>query len=145
MGSVRERVDKDGKTRYIALYRDLRGRQRSAGTFPTMRQADKAWQRAEALVESGKLGDPRRGRQSFAHYVHQTWLPAHQIDAGFGEALPAMIRILGPRTRMPSRLRGGGVERATRSSLRAEVAFDGAAAREPRRAPPRSSGPRAVG
>ena len=91
MGSIRERVDKDGKTRYVARYRDLRGRQRSAGTFPTMRQADKAWQRAEARVESGKLGDLRRGRQTFAHYVHETWLPGHQIEASTRERYTYMI------------------------------------------------------
>jgi len=50
MGSTRARVGQDGSTRYVALYRDLRGRQRSAGTFTTEKQADKAWQRAEALV-----------------------------------------------------------------------------------------------
>ena len=92
MGSVRERVDKDGKTRFVALYRDLRGRQRSAGTFPTAKQADKAWQRAEALVESGKLGDLRRGRQTFAHYVLETWLPAHQIEGSTRERYTYMIR-----------------------------------------------------
>ncbi len=91
MGSVRERVDKDGKTRFVALYRDLRGRQRSAGTFPTAKQADKAWQRAEALVESGKLGDLRRGRQTFANYVLQTWLPGHQIEASTRERYTYMI------------------------------------------------------
>jgi integrase len=91
MGSVRERVDKDGKSRFVALYRDQRGRQRSAGTFPTQRQADRAWQRAEALVESGKLGDLRRGRQTFAHYVHQTWLPRHQIEASTRERYTYMI------------------------------------------------------
>jgi len=47
--------------------------------LPTERQADRARQRAEALVESGKLGDLRRGRQSFRHYVETTWLPAQQI------------------------------------------------------------------
>ncbi len=91
MGSTRERVDKDGKTRFVALYRDLRGRQRSAGTFPTSELADKAWQRAESFVESGKLGDLRRGRQTFAHYVLQTWLPAHEIEASTRERYTYMI------------------------------------------------------
>ncbi len=91
MGSTRARVGQDGSIRYLALYRDLRGRQRSAGTFPTERQADKAWQRAEALVESGRLGDLRRGRQSFKHYVEQTWLPAHQIETSTRERYTYMI------------------------------------------------------
>lgn len=91
MGSTRARIDKDGKTRFVALYRDLRGRQRSAGTFPTEKQADKAWQRTEALVESGKLGDLRRGRQTFQHYVLETWLPAHQIELSTRERYTYMI------------------------------------------------------
>lgn len=91
MGSTRARAGQDGKTRYVALYRDLRGRQRSAGTFSSERQADKAWQRAEALVESGKIGDLRRGRQTFRHYVETTWLPAHQIEASTRERYTYMI------------------------------------------------------
>ena len=91
MGSTRARVDKDGKARYVALYRDLRGRQRSAGTFASEKQADKAWQRAEALVESGRLGDLRRGRQTFKHYVEITWLPAHQIETSTRERYTYMI------------------------------------------------------
>jgi integrase len=90
VGSTRARVGQDGSTRYVALYRDLRGRQRSAGTFPTAKQADKAWQRAEALVESGRLGDLRRGRQTFRTYV-ETWLPAHQIEASTRERYTYMI------------------------------------------------------
>jgi len=81
MGSTRTRVGQDGTTRYVALYRDLRGRQRSAGTHSSRRRADKAWQRAEALVESGRLGDLRRGRQTFRQYVVETWLPLHQVEA----------------------------------------------------------------
>jgi Phage integrase, N-terminal SAM-like domain len=91
MGSTRARVGQDGSTRYVALYRDLRGRQRSAGTFTTEKQADKAWQRAEALVESGRLGDLRRGRQTFRHYVETVWLPAHQIEASTRERYTYMI------------------------------------------------------
>lgn len=34
MGFARKREDQDGRTRYTAVYRDLRGRIRSAGTFP---------------------------------------------------------------------------------------------------------------
>ena len=41
MGLTRERTGSDGSVRYTALYRDLKGRQRSAGTFTTQRQADR--------------------------------------------------------------------------------------------------------
>lgn len=32
------------------------------------------------MVESGRLGDLRRGRQTFRDYVENTWLPAHQVE-----------------------------------------------------------------
>ena len=81
MGFARERVGADGRVRYTAVYRDLKGRQRSAGTFSQRREADRAWQRAEAKVAQGYLGDPGRGRQTFRAYVENTWLPNHQIEA----------------------------------------------------------------
>ncbi len=81
MGFARERVGADGRARYTAVYRDLKGRQRSAGTFSQRREADRAWQRAEAKVAQGYLGDPGRGRQTFRAYVENTWLPNHQVEA----------------------------------------------------------------
>jgi integrase len=81
MGFIRERIAAGGRVRYAAVYRDLRGRQRSAGTFASRRQADRAWQRAEAKVAQGYLGDPGRGRQAFRSYVENTWLPNHEIEA----------------------------------------------------------------
>ncbi len=81
MGFARERPGVDGTVRYAAIYRGLKGRQRSAGTFATERQADKAWQRAEAVIGLGRVGDPRRGRQTFQRYVEDTWLPNHEIEA----------------------------------------------------------------
>jgi Phage integrase, N-terminal SAM-like domain len=81
VGFTRERVGKDGKPRYVALYRDLKGRQRSAGTYPSRRQADRAWQRAEARLELGRVGDPAKSRQTFRQYVEETWLPNHEVEA----------------------------------------------------------------
>jgi integrase len=81
VGSTRERIGSDGRVRYTALFRDLKGRQRSAGTFTTQRQADRAWQRAESRVAQGQLGEPGRGRQTFRDYVEKTWLPNHEIEA----------------------------------------------------------------
>ena len=81
MGFSRERPGQDGQPRYAALYRDLKGRQRSAGTFAAERQADKAWQRAEASIGLGRIADPRRGRQTFQRYVEDTWLPNHEMEA----------------------------------------------------------------
>ena len=39
-----------------------------------------AWQRAEARIAEGDLGDPRRGRQTFRSYVEEKWLPHHVIE-----------------------------------------------------------------
>ena len=80
MGWVETRTAQDGKPRYIAKYRDLRGRKQSAGTFTSKREANKAWQKEEAKVAEGHLGDPRRGRQSFRRYVEEKWLPHHVME-----------------------------------------------------------------
>lgn len=31
-------------------------------------------------MASGRLGDPRRGKQTFRHYVETVWLPNHEIE-----------------------------------------------------------------
>ncbi|MBA9002160.1 tyrosine-type recombinase/integrase [Thermomonospora cellulosilytica] len=53
----------------------------SAGTFATRKEADTAWQRAEAKIAEGRSGDPRRGRQTFETYVKERWLPHHVLEA----------------------------------------------------------------
>ncbi|WP_433531346.1 tyrosine-type recombinase/integrase [Micromonospora sp. CA-263727] len=80
MGFSYPRKDGKGRTRYIALYRDIRGDQRSAGTYGSEKQANKAWQAAEVKVAEGRAGDPRRGRQTFERYVRETWLPNHVME-----------------------------------------------------------------
>lgn len=80
MGLSRQRRTTDGKIRYVALYRDIRGKQRSAGTFSNKKEADRAWQRAETKVAEGRAGDPRRGRQTFERYVREEWLPNHVME-----------------------------------------------------------------
>jgi hypothetical protein len=92
VGSTRERVGSSGSVRYTALYRDLKGRQRSAGTFTTERQADRAWQRAESRVAQGQLREPGRGRQTFRDYVEQTWLPNHEIEATTRQSYTYVLR-----------------------------------------------------
>ncbi len=77
MGFARKRVGKDGKPRYTAAYRDLRGSIRSAGTFASERAANQAWQRAEVELRQGRIGDPARGRQTLRKYVEDRWLPNH--------------------------------------------------------------------
>lgn len=81
MGYVRTRYKDDGTVRYTAYYRDLKGRQRSAGTFGAKRQATRAWKQAESQIAEGRAGDPARGRMTFRRYVHEVWLPNHHVEA----------------------------------------------------------------
>ena len=80
MGFSRKRVGKEGRPKYTAYYLDPRRRQRSAGTFPTRREADRAWQQAEADAAQGRLTVPRRGQVTFASYVNETWFPHHVLE-----------------------------------------------------------------
>ncbi|WP_213452925.1 tyrosine-type recombinase/integrase [Rhizomonospora bruguierae] len=80
MGWLKERVTRDGKVRYTAVYLDIRGKEQSAGTFSNKKEANKSWQAAEAKVAEGRAGDPRRGRQTFERYVRETWLPNHVME-----------------------------------------------------------------
>ena len=80
MGFAKKRVGKDGRARYTAVYLDLRGSERSAGTFANEKAADRAWQQAEVELRQGRLGDPARGRQTFRNYVEEQWLPNHVLE-----------------------------------------------------------------
>jgi Phage integrase, N-terminal SAM-like domain len=80
MGFAKKRVGKGGKPRYTAVYVDLRGSERSAGTFASERAADRAWQKAEVELRQGRIGDPARGRQTFEKYVEERWLPNHVLE-----------------------------------------------------------------
>jgi integrase len=80
MGFSRRRRGKDGRPRYTAYYRDLRGHEVSAGTFSRKADADAAWQAAEVNVRAGLRHDPGWGRQTFQHYVEAVWLPNHRME-----------------------------------------------------------------
>ena len=69
MGWVDCRTTKDGKPRFTAMFRDIKGEPRSAGTYSTEKRAIRAWQEAEAKIALGRIGDPRRARQRFRRYV----------------------------------------------------------------------------
>jgi integrase len=79
MGYAKKRTGRDGKPRYTAVYLDLRGSERSAGTFSSERAANQAWQKAEVEQRQGRAGDPARGRQTLRKYVER-WLPSHVIE-----------------------------------------------------------------
>src|SRR5579884_1080129 len=72
--------NRKGKPRYTGMFKDIRGRWRSAGTYSTERQALLEAQRAELAVEAGRIGDPQRGKQPFAEYVETCWLPNHVME-----------------------------------------------------------------
>ncbi len=80
MPSVRPRVTADGRRRYVALYRDPTGKQRSAGTYATERLAERASHRAESKVETGSWIRPSAGRITFRDYVEDIWLPSRQVE-----------------------------------------------------------------
>ena len=92
MGFSRKRTGRDGKPRYTAYYLDIRGQERSAGTFSSKKDANDAWKMAEADVRGGKPGDPSRGRQTFEAYVSRTWLPHHQLEPGVRSNYAGHIR-----------------------------------------------------
>jgi len=81
VGYAYKRSGKNGKTRYTAIYVDIHGKRRSAGTCSSKKEADKKWQRAEARVAEGRGGDPARGRQTFRRYVEEEWLANHVMEA----------------------------------------------------------------
>jgi integrase len=91
MGYSKKRTGKDGRARYTACYLDMCGSLHSAGTFASKKEADKAWQREEAKIAEGRLGDPRRGRQTFERCVRDVWLPNHVIEASTREGYSYQI------------------------------------------------------
>ena len=92
MGFTRERIGTDGNG---ALHGDVPGPEGAAAVGRDLhqrREADRAWQRAEARVAQGYLGDPGRGRQTFRDYVEKTWLPNHEIEASTRQSYTYILR-----------------------------------------------------
>ena len=75
MGYVRCRQNKLRKHRYTAVFWDVRGIERSAGTFGRRVLAERAWKSAEASVADGRYLDLDQGRKRFAEYALGSWLP----------------------------------------------------------------------
>jgi integrase len=78
MRFARKRAGQDGRPRYTAYYLDIRGQERSAGTFSTKKDANDAWKLAEAAVRAGKQSDPR--------------LPYHLLEPGVRSDYAGQIR-----------------------------------------------------
>jgi integrase len=80
VGQTNKRVGKDGKVRYTAVYTDVRGKRRSAGTYDSKKVADKEWQKAEARASEGRPAPVRRGAIRFKPYVEEQWFPNHRLE-----------------------------------------------------------------
>ena len=80
MSWVITRKEADGTRRYMAAYRDPVGRTRSAGSFVSKRDADRAGRRAEARVEDGSWIDRSAGRITFRDYVEKVWWPSRHLE-----------------------------------------------------------------
>lgn len=80
MGWLKKRTHANGRTAYTAMYRDIRGVERSAGTFSTKKKANKAWQKAEARASEGRATPVIRGSIRFEPYVRDMWFPNHRLE-----------------------------------------------------------------
>ena len=67
-------------TKFKASYRDPSGAERSAGTYPSRRAAERAGQREEQRVREGRWHDYSLGATTFREYVESTWLPSKHIE-----------------------------------------------------------------
>ncbi len=79
MSSIRKRNRSDG-IHYTALYRDATDRQRSAGTFNSRREAERAARQAESSLEMGTWIDRVSGRTTFEEYVENVWWPSRHLE-----------------------------------------------------------------
>jgi site-specific recombinase XerD len=80
MGCSLKRLNSKGERRWTAVYFDRHGDRRSAGTFATKKEADKAWKDAEAKVNARRGDHLVRGQVSFKTYVEETWLPNLTVE-----------------------------------------------------------------
>lgn len=91
VGWVEKRESQAGRVRYTAMFRDLTGHKRSAGTFGTQRTAARAWQKAEVDLAAGRIADRRPGTQTLQRYVQEQWLPNHVIEATTRESYTYLL------------------------------------------------------
>jgi integrase len=80
MSWTMKRTASDGTIGFQAIYRDPSGKKRSAGTFPSRREATAEGRRAESRVESGAWIDRTSGRTTFNDYVEKVWWPSRQLE-----------------------------------------------------------------
>ena len=75
MAWVSKRKASDGSARYLANYRDPTGAKRSAGTFRSRPDAERAGHAAEIRIGEGAWVDRTAGKVRFTDYVEKSWWP----------------------------------------------------------------------
>ena len=80
MAYAKKRKGARGRVNYTAVYLDPAGRERSAGTFDSKREAERAARRAEGKLEAGEWVDPADGKMTFERYVEDYWWPSRQLE-----------------------------------------------------------------
>ena len=75
MAWVSKRKASDGSARYLASYRDPTGAKRSAGTFRSRPDAERAGHAAEIRIGEGAWLDRAAGNVRFTDYVETAWWP----------------------------------------------------------------------
>lgn len=80
MAFARRRRLTDDSERYLAIYIDLDGEERSAGSFKTEEKALAVAQKAEERLLEGHVVDLKKSRQLFEAYVTEKWLPNHRLE-----------------------------------------------------------------
>lgn len=80
MAWVNRRRVEDGSWRYTAVFRDPAGRQRSAGTFRTRHEGERAGTAAEIRMAEGSWVERQAGRITFTDYVERHWWPSRHLE-----------------------------------------------------------------
>jgi integrase len=77
--------------KFTAMYRDPEGRKRSAGTYPTRREALRVANREEQRVLGGSWHDSSLGDITFQVYVEAEWLPHKHLETSTRAAYLAYL------------------------------------------------------
>ena len=80
MAWVVERLGSRG-TSFKGCYRDPDGKERSAGSFRSRREALRAANREEQRVLTGSWHDTSLGAVTFRNFVENAWLPSKHFEA----------------------------------------------------------------
>jgi integrase len=80
VGYVTAKAGANGKTRYTAMYRDITGKPRSAGTYDTEDTALRKANDAERDAKQGRGGDEKKSRTRLNAYFTDEWRVNHVME-----------------------------------------------------------------